>query len=446
VSAKRTPLYGWYGDDFTGSTDTLATLAERGFRALLFLRQPDEAQLAAAGPLDAIGIAGASRAMAPEAITAELTEIGRFFAGQGVGLMHYKCCSTFDSAPHVGSIGAAVAALKPFFANPLVPILGGQPNLGRYCLFGNLFAAGGDGTIHRIDRHPTMSRHPVTPMAEADLRWHLAAQGLEGLGLVDYRAYADAWAAMARARSDGTQAILFDVATEADLTAIGALLATALADGPMLAVGASSVARAFAAAPAESAGSAAKTAPTHIDNRHVGPVLALVGSLSPVTRVQVEAATGYAMLPVEPHRLLSDESYATGLRETALSALANGDAMLVTEQPEDAPAAAGCVANATGRLLASIMERAPIGRLVVAGGDTSTMAIRSLPLWGLSYRGPCVPGAPLCRAHSDVSRLDGLDIVLKGGQMGPPGFFNDEARAGLDDTWSSRGNTPSSRA
>lgn len=52
------PLYGWYGDDFTGSTDTLATLAERGFRALLFLRQPSEAQLAAAGPLDAIGIAG----------------------------------------------------------------------------------------------------------------------------------------------------------------------------------------------------------------------------------------------------------------------------------------------------------------------------------------------------------------------------------------------------
>lgn len=56
------------------------------------------------------------------------------------------------------------------------------------------------------------------------------------------------------------------------------------------------------------------------------------------------------------------------------------------------------------------------------------MAIRSLTLWGLAYRGPCVPGAPLCRAHSDDPRLDGLDIVLKGGQMGPPGFFNDAAR------------------
>ena len=25
------PHYGWYGDDFTGATDTLATLAERGY-------------------------------------------------------------------------------------------------------------------------------------------------------------------------------------------------------------------------------------------------------------------------------------------------------------------------------------------------------------------------------------------------------------------------------
>ena len=419
------PLYGWYGDDFTGSTDTLATLAERGFRALLFLRPPSEAQLAAAGPLDAIGIAGASRAMAPEAITAELTEIGRFFAGQGVGLMHYKCCSTFDSAPHVGSIGAAVAALKPFFPNPLVPILGGQPNLGRFCLFGNLFAAGGDGTLHRIDRHPTMSRHPVTPMTEADLRRHLAAQGLADVGLVDYRAYPNGLVAPAGLPS-GRPAVLFDVSTESDLTAIGGALAASLENGPMLAVGASSVARAFAAGH----GKAVAVAPAaDATRRETGPVLALVGSLSPVTRAQVEMAQGYAMLSVDTGRLLADEGYAAELRKSALTRLAQDDVMLVTEMPEGAPTAAGTVAEATGRLLSAVIAEARLGRLVVAGGDTSTMAIRSLPLWGLSYRGPCVPGAPLCRAHSDDARLDGLDIVLKGGQMGPPGFFNDAARA-----------------
>ena len=61
---------GWYGDDFTGATDTLATLAERGLKALLFLRIPSAAQLSAAGPLDALGIAGAARSMAPDAMRA----------------------------------------------------------------------------------------------------------------------------------------------------------------------------------------------------------------------------------------------------------------------------------------------------------------------------------------------------------------------------------------
>ena len=118
------------------------------------------------------------------------TPAGRFFAAQGVEILHYKCCSTFDSAPHVGNIGAAVRALQRHFPNPLVPIVGGQPNLGRYCLFGTLFAAAGaGGDVYRIDRHPTMSVHPVTPMGEADLRKHFAKQGLERIGLIDYRVY-----------------------------------------------------------------------------------------------------------------------------------------------------------------------------------------------------------------------------------------------------------------
>ena len=125
--------YGWYGDDFTGATDTLATLAERGYRAMLFLDIPDAAQLQAAGPLDAIGIAGATRSMPPDRIAGELDRAGRLFADRRVRLIHYKCCSTFDSSPRIGSIGAAVAALRPYASNPLLPIIGGQPNLGRYC-------------------------------------------------------------------------------------------------------------------------------------------------------------------------------------------------------------------------------------------------------------------------------------------------------------------------
>lgn len=427
--AKAGPRYGWYGDDFTGATDTLATLAEAGQRALLFLRIPTPAQLASAGPLDAVGIAGATRAMAPEAMARELDEAGRFFAGLGVGLLHYKCCSTFDSAPGVGSLGAAARALRRHFSNPLLPVIGGQPNLGRYCLFGTLFAAAGaGGAVHRIDRHPTMSVHPVTPMDEADLRRHLAAQGLERVALIDYRGHEGEGAgrALEAALAGEPEAVLFDVSRPADLVAIGALCREWMKAGPMLAIGASSVAQAFAGFPQ----AAQPVMPKLARPASGGSLLALVGSLSPVTRAQVELAEGYERIAIDPARLTGEPAYLDELRAGTLSHLARRNVMLITDRPAGAPAETGKVAAATGVLLRAIMSEARIARLVIAGGDTSTLAIRSLALWGLSYRSPCTPGAPLCRAHSDDMRLDGLDIVLKGGQMGTPDFFNRVAGTG----------------
>ena len=416
------PHYGWYDDDFTGATDTLATLAEQGLRALLFLRRPTTAQLEAAGPLDAIGIAGATRTMAPDVIAAELAEVGPFFAAQGVAILHYKCCSTFDSAPHVGSIGAALRVLRPAFANPFLPIIGGQPNLGRYCVFGTLFAASGsNGGIHRIDRHPTMSRHPVTPMMEADLRRHLAAQGLKQIALIDYRSYGgDMEETVGKALAERPDALLFDVTCPAELEVLGRLLLSQARVAPLLAIGPSSVAQAFAGAWSETR---CDSVPGAANTRRAGPALALVGSLSPVTRAQVEAASGFARFMIETGRLLADASYFAALCEQALFALGNGDVMLVTEPPRGAPVQAGDVAMATGRLLRAIMTEARIARLIVAGGDTSTLAIQSLDIWGLSYLAPCVPGAPLCRAHSDDPRLAGQEIILKGGQMGAKDFF-----------------------
>ena len=66
------PRIAYYGDDFTGATDTLATATQGGLRALLFLRVPTPEMLAAAGALDCVGIAGASRSMAPSDMENEL--------------------------------------------------------------------------------------------------------------------------------------------------------------------------------------------------------------------------------------------------------------------------------------------------------------------------------------------------------------------------------------
>lgn len=96
---------------------------------MLFMGVPSAQALVAAGPLDAIGIAGAARAMAPDAMRAELTGVGQFFRQVAPTVLHYKVCSTFDSAPHVGNIACAIQTLHPSVDNRWVPILGGQPSL-----------------------------------------------------------------------------------------------------------------------------------------------------------------------------------------------------------------------------------------------------------------------------------------------------------------------------
>lgn len=426
--------YAWYGDDFTGASDTLATLAAAGRRALLFLGVPSAAQRAAAGPLDALGIAGIARALAPEAMRAELAPVARCFAELAPALTHYKCCSTFDSAEAVGNLAVGVAMLRRPAHDPLLTVLGGQPSLGRFCAFGTLYAtAQAGGEVHRIDRHPTMSRHPVTPMHEADLRRHLQVLGLARVGLVDLRAL-DAAAteparlddAVQQALAAAPDTLLFDSTHHRHLQAIGRWLWRRAAARPLLLLGASSVAQAALSAwPGE-----ADTVPTARPVDGIGPapspVFLLVGSLSPVTAAQVQHAQGrYQTVAIEPARLLQDGEALDTLARDCAAALGRGASVLArTVAPTDNGPPPLAVAQVCGDLLARVLALSPqVRRVGVAGGDTSSMALRALGAWALAWSGHLAAGVALSRLHADAAALDGLELMLKGGQMGPPELF-----------------------
>lgn len=435
------PRVCWYGDDFTGATDTLAEVARAGLRSLLFLGVPTPEQLRRAGPLDALGIAGAARAMSPDQMETELRAVGRFMAGTGARVLHYKCCSTFDSAPHVGSIGAAIRELRRHMPNPLVPIVGGQPGIGRYCSFAQLFArAGAAPEIHRIDRHPVMSQHPVTPMHEADLRRHLAAQGVADIRSVPHTAYprlrqaadapgVDDWIDHIIDTSDGP--VLFDVIDDEQLPIIGRLIWRAAACVPLLAVGPSSVQQALARAhtPGRASAPAASLAPA------AGPVLIVAGSLSPVTARQIAACQQYTRQPLQVQRLLDDPDYAAQQVRQAASSLADGRNVLVhTDRPAQAVTApqAAATASGTARLAAAIVGASAqagkrLSRIGIAGGDTSSQATLALGLWGLAFHSVLAPGVTVSVARSDDPLIDGVELMLKGGQMGGDRLFDDLA-------------------
>ena len=59
----------------------------------------------------------------------------------------------------------------------------------------------------------------------------------------------------------------------------------------------------------------------------------------------------------------------------------------------------------------------------VAGGDTSSFALRKLSPRALRWSGSLAPGVPLLLIDADNPEIDGIELMLKGGQMGPKDVF-----------------------
>ena len=101
-------LLAFYGDDFTGSADSMEALTINGVRTALFLGHPTRERLQEnLGNLDAVGISGVSRTMTPAQMDEELPPQLTLLDSLGAPLLHYKVCATFDSSPAIGSLGHA---------------------------------------------------------------------------------------------------------------------------------------------------------------------------------------------------------------------------------------------------------------------------------------------------------------------------------------------------
>src|SRR6185503_13077935 len=116
-------LLAFYGDDFTGSTDALEQLTLAGVRTALFIEAPSRARLKQFPGLQAIGVAGTARSLAPAAMRQELMPALKKLKSLGVRHVHYKVCSTFDSSPEIGSIGCVLDVADKIFHALFVPLL-----------------------------------------------------------------------------------------------------------------------------------------------------------------------------------------------------------------------------------------------------------------------------------------------------------------------------------
>ena len=76
-----------------------------------------------------------------------------------------------------------------------------------------------------------------------------------------------------------------------------------------------------------------------------------------------------------------------------------------------------------GRLADQVLRAVPLQRLLLSGGDTSSLITQHLAPQALQVAARLAPGAPLCRVLSTQPHLAALQIALKGGQMGGTDYF-----------------------
>lgn len=449
-------LLAFYGDDFTGSTDALEFLSRAGAKTVLFLQNPTKAMLEKFPDLDAIGVAGMTRAMIPQDMKQELNEAFQSLKQLKPRHVHYKVCSTFDSSPDIGNLGTAIQCGVEIFKNKFTPISVAAPNLGRYSAFGNLYARmgiGSQGAIYRLDKHPSMSKHPITPSHESDLRIHLLKQTTEKMGLIDLIDLNKDISEIKEKLSDeikqGNKIVFFDAMYEHQMQTIGEIIDGEVDENtPLFSVGSSGIEKALGDF-WESKG-LLKQRKYWETLEECKPILVLSGSVSPVTASQINwaVANGFEEISVSMKALeneTSEAKYISEYQEKIASFLKQGKSVILhtskgpndprVQETKDFFNSKGWneqvirsqTAKRFGKILGqsarAALEQVPVRRLVIAGGDTSSYVARELGIIAVEMIAPIYTGAPMCRAFAPNSPVNHIEVNLKGGQVGDETYF-----------------------
>jgi 3-dehydrotetronate 4-kinase len=412
------PLLGCIADDFTGATDLAGMLVRGGMRTILLIGVPS----APAPPdVDAVVVALKSRTVPAAEAVARSGEALRWLKGAGCRRFYFKYCSTFDSTDQ-GNIGPVAEALLAALGSDLTIACPAFPENGRAVFQGHLFVGGA------LLSESGMRNHPLTPMTDANLVRVLQRQVRGKVGLVDHRAVAAGAerirARLAELRREGVSLAIVDAISDDDLLRIG----TACADLPLVTAG-SGVAVGLppawrATGLLAPAGRADELPPGR------GHAAALAGSCSAATLGQVARALDAGMpgFRVEPLALAAGEDVPGAALTWARPRLSAGPVLVYASADPDRVSAAqerlgreragALVEEALARVARGLVE-AGVGRLIVAGGETSGAVVGALGITGLRIGAEIAPGVPWTAALGERP----LSLALKSGNFGGRDFL-----------------------
>ncbi|SDJ30111.1 four-carbon acid sugar kinase family protein [Natribacillus halophilus] len=425
-------LFAFYGDDFTGSTDAMEALTIHGLRTVLFLEVPTEELLDEFENVQCIGIAGTARAKSRYGMREELLPIYEKLDEINPQYIHYKTCSTFDSSPETGSIGYAADLAREYFKHQQYPVLAAVPQLGRYTVFGQHFAKMNE-QIYRLDRHPVVSKHPITPMIEADLKVHLMEQTNQSVGNINVLEI-EGGVTEKTAESVDEEIIIYDALKEEHLDEFANQVTNTNRNESQFLIGSSGVEYALGKLWGDPSYVEDTTQNSTEDNR----ILVVSGSVSEITSDQMAQAVsdgfhieqipyyyfGYDELPqdflIKVTELIEEKKKvilytADGPNDPAIEKM--------KEHVNDTNDIGYTIGHDLGVWTKKIIENCHLDRVIISGGDTSGFVTKELEIYALELLSSISPGAPLCVAYSKNEIFNEMQIALKGGQLGGKDFY-----------------------
>ena len=333
--------------------------------------------------------------------------------------LFFKYCSTFDSTD-AGNIGPVADALLDAAGRRSGIYCPAFPENGRTIFFGHLFV--GDCCC----RTRRMRHHPLTPMTDANLVRVLAARPGQGRARAAYadgrrRGAAPSRSARRACADDGMSPRRRRCRPTTDLVIIGRRSATS-----PLVTGGSGVALGLPAElpPPRIAGAKANADALPADR---GRAAVLAGSCSAATLGQIERMQ--ATMPAlkldadarrgEPRRRGARLGQATARQRPVLIYASDEPEAVEAVQAEIRPRAGRRHRRRRMAALAEALVAAGVGRLVVAGGETSGAVVGALDVTALRIGPEIDPGVP----WTGVGRQPALLLALKSGNFGAPDFF-----------------------
>ena len=413
-------ILGVIADDFTGATDIAGMLVKGGMRTIQTIGVPSSVPGPGAVPddVDAVVVALKSRSIAAKDAIAQSLAALKALQAAGCVRFFFKYCSTFDSTDQ-GNIGPVGDALLDVLKAKQAIYCPAFPENGRTIFFGHLFV----GDLLLSDTH--MRHHPLNPMTDSSLVRVLARQTKRKVGLVALK-QVQAGSAILRAALDklaanGVRHVVVDAVADTDLGIIG----EAVGDDPLV-TGGSGVALGLPAAYRR------RGLLKHKSNADTLPKIGgasavLAGSCSAATLGQIAAFKG-AHLALDTDAICRGEPIGEQALDWAKGKLGNRPILLsASDKPEAVKALqakygvekSSQAIEKTMAALARGLVAAGVGRLVVAGGETSGAVVGALDVTALRIGAEIDPGVPWTASVGAKPLL----LALKSGNFGAPDFF-----------------------